>query len=66
MHAYNSDVPISDIMWRLRLQHVRTLGHYLQEVATASSLRTLDESARRRITDAAALYIPFLVAVGRP
>jgi hypothetical protein len=63
--AYNSGVSINDLMWRLRLQNVRTLNHYLQEVATATSLRTVRPACRENIAAAAALYNPLMRATSQ-
>jgi hypothetical protein len=60
--AYNAGVSINDLMWRLRLQNLRTLNHYLQEVATATSLRTVQPACRENIAAAAALYYPLMRA----
>ena len=32
VRAYRSDMELSKIMWKMRLKHVKTLQHYLQEV----------------------------------
>ena len=42
-------LPISDVMWRLRLQHQKTLSYYLQELTAESILPSLPESVRNRI-----------------
>ena len=42
-------LPISDVMWRLRLQHQKTLSYYLQELTAESILPSLPESVRERI-----------------
>ncbi len=62
VHTYNSGVSISDLMWRLLLQNLKTLNHYLQEVATATSLREVPPPSRTAIAAAAALYQPLLEA----
>ncbi len=63
--AYNDGVPIHDLLWRLRLQHQKTLAHYLQEVAVATSLLAVPERSREIIKSTAALYWPLLVAARR-
>jgi hypothetical protein len=63
VHAYNTGTAVADLLWRLRLQHQKTLNHYLQEVATATSLREIDTNARLVIADAAALFQPLLHAL---
>ena len=42
-------LPISDVMWRLRLQHQKTLSYYLQELTAESILPSLPEAVRNRI-----------------
>ena len=54
--AYLSDVPIADLMWRMRLKNAQTLEHYLQEVTAASSLINLSVGARLRIQRLSDLY----------
>ena len=63
--AYNTGVPIADLLWRLRLQHMKTLSHYLQEVAVATSLREVPLAGRERIRAAAGLFSPLLAAARR-
>ncbi|CAE7335394.1 Khsrp, partial [Symbiodinium sp. CCMP2456] len=36
--AFGLRSSVSDIQWRMRLQHQQTLGHYLQEVAALNSI----------------------------
>ena len=38
MHAYQTGVPVHDLMWRMRIQHVAKLQHYLQEMAAETVL----------------------------
>ena len=59
--AYRHEVPIDTILWRMRIQNMKTLNHYLQEVAAVSVLGDLPLQARERIK-AAAAYYPFLLA----
>ena len=49
VYLYLSDVPIADLLWRLRLQRATTLEHYLQETAAVSSLLNLTDVTRNRI-----------------
>ena len=43
---YRNEAPISSILWQMRLQHHRTLEHYLQEVAALNSLLTLPDVSK--------------------
>ena len=56
---------MADLLWRLRLQHQTTLAHYLQEVATATSLREAPPRTRELILAAAEFYEPILRATLR-
>jgi hypothetical protein len=40
---------IQKIIWRMRLQHARTLEHYLQEVTARSILPRLSAQFRRKV-----------------
>ena len=40
---------LSELMWRMRLQHAQTLGYYLQETAAVSLLPSLPKPVRHRI-----------------
>ena len=59
--AYLNDVPIQDLMWRLRLRRLTTLQHYLQEVAAATILHTLSDAAKHCILDASSQFRGLLV-----
>ena len=61
--AYVHDVPIADILWRLRLKQLNTLENYLQEVAAATSLSSVTPECRDRILSAASQYQPLLSLV---
>ena len=57
--AHRQGTNIQDLLWKMRLQHLRTLGYYLQEVTAVSILPNLTEESRESI--AALLGImPFL------
>ena len=58
---YHRGLPVSDIHWRLRLKHMATLEHYLQEVAALTALNEATEDAKSYIR-AALQILPFLVA----
>ena len=50
VHLHLSGAGITDILWRMRLQHQKTLSFYLQEVTAASILPQLSSSVRDRIS----------------
>ena len=54
--SYMSDMPIPDIMWRMRVSSTNTLEHYLQEVAALTSLRSLPKRSVSMIIEFAALF----------
>ena len=56
VHAYFQGVPISDILWKMRLRGQNSLEHYLQEVAAMRSLQHLPPTARERIRAFARLF----------
>ena len=47
--AHRRGMHISDLMWRMRLQHVQTLSHYLQETTAFSILPALPGDVRDKI-----------------
>ena len=51
--AYDDDIPISDIMWRMRVAQLSTLQHYLQEVAALNALGDVSPAYRTAISRAA-------------
>ena len=55
VHAYQSGVPLHDLLWRMRIQHIATLQHYLQEMAAESVLGQLSASSRASIRAASSL-----------
>ena len=61
--AYHRGTPVADIQWKLRLKHMATLEHYLQEVAALSALGKVSEDAKTYIRAALQLY-PYLVHSG--
>ena len=65
MALYVEDLHLQDLLWRMRLRHIHTLEHYLQEVAAAVSLRHFSAAAKAAIQEAANLY-PRLLAIRLP
>ena len=55
VHAYQSGVHIQDLLWRMRIQHIGTLQHYLQEMAAESVLGRLSPASRESIRAASSL-----------
>ena len=47
--AHKRGVGIADLLWHMRLQHQRTLYHYLQETTAASILPALSHESREKI-----------------
>lgn len=46
---HKKGLAIADVLWRLRLQHLKTLTFYLQEVTADSVLPSLSQDVRERI-----------------
>eukprot|EP00438_Fugacium_kawagutii_P024864 Skav221765 [mRNA] locus=scaffold490:280304:287109:+ [translate_table: standard] len=47
--AHRRGVAIQDLLWKMRLQHTRTLGYYLQETTAESVFPALSSDTRDRI-----------------
>ena len=47
--AYNALVPMTDILWQMRLRSITTLEHYIQEVAALGALADLPPDTKDRI-----------------
>eukprot|EP00438_Fugacium_kawagutii_P027608 Skav231511 [mRNA] locus=scaffold84:334476:339113:- [translate_table: standard] len=56
VHRYRNGASVSDVMWALRVKHLETLQHYLQEVTASVSLVSLPESARLKIQASASMF----------
>ncbi|CAE7824130.1 UVR8 [Symbiodinium sp. CCMP2592] len=61
--AYHHGTPIYELLWQMRIQHIPTLQHYLQEMAAENVLGHLSSSSKRAITSAASCLPVFLAAV---
>ncbi len=59
---HKTGLPIADVLWRLRLQHQKTLTFYLQEVTAESVLPSLPEDVREKISLLRGL-MPILLAL---
>ena len=57
---------ISLLMWQMRVKDQNTLGHYLQEVTTLTSLTELPSATREKIRVASALYEIMLAPATSP
>ena len=57
--AYHRGTAVQDIQWKLRLKHMGTLEHYLQEVAALSALNDASPDSKVLIRCGLQLY-PFL------
>ena len=58
--AYRRGDAVSEIQWRMRLQHLGTLAFYLQEVSALSVIPRLPKRVREEISSTAA-FLPFLL-----
>ena len=54
--AYRHGVPISEILWRLRLRNQSTLEAYLQETGTLTVYSLLSKASRLKIEKAGSLF----------
>ena len=64
VELYRRGVPILDILWALRLKHVETLQHYLQEIATQITMIDLPLETRVKVACLNELYPHFLLFTG--
>ena len=53
-----------EILWALRLKHVETLQHYLQEIATQITMIDLPLETRVKVACLNELYPHFLLFTG--
>ena len=60
IYAYQSGTGIADLMWRMRLQHMATLHHYVQEMAAENVMGKLSCPARKSVSAASSL-LPHLL-----
>jgi len=58
-YAHKKGMQIQDLCWRMRLQHTKTLGFYLQETTAGSILPSLGVECRYNIPALRAL-LPIL------
>ena len=60
VHMYHRSLPVSDMLWRMRLRQQTTLESYLQETATITIIHQLPKQSLDSIK-AAASMLPFLM-----
>ena len=53
--AYDSDLPLENLLWRMRLASRTTLEHYLQEVSAINALGPVSKAAKADILEVAEL-----------
>ena len=58
--AYRQNQEIAKILWRMRLKHIGTLQHYLQEVGAATIFSELPERSRFLVENAAVLFLALI------
>lgn len=58
LEEYRSGADLQRILWRMRIRHLITLEHYVQEVAGESFLADVSSEGRRRISLLAKLFGP--------
>lgn len=60
IELYRRGLGIHDLLWRLRLRHIETLQHYLQEVSTDVTMFDLPMVSRVLIAGASEMYPIFI------
>eukprot|EP00438_Fugacium_kawagutii_P006915 Skav203581 [mRNA] locus=scaffold935:89412:94199:+ [translate_table: standard] len=60
VHAFQTGVDISMLLWRMRIKHMQTLESYLQEVVASTVVAELPLEARRKISAAASMTFFFM------
>ena len=61
--AYRHGANITDLLWQMRLKHLTTLEHYLQEVAAVSALAGLPTAARKKVVASSNLFDALVASV---
>jgi len=62
LEEYRAGTDLHRILWRMRIRHLITLEHYVQEVAGESFFADLSHEGRRRICLLSELFKPTLAA----
>ncbi len=65
LEEYRSGTDLQRILWRMRIRHLITLEHYVQEVAAESFLVDISEEGRRRISLLSELFTPAISSFSR-
>lgn len=65
LEEYRSGTDLQRILWRMRIRHLVTLEHYVQEVAAESFLVDISEEGRKRISMFAELFTPAISSFSR-
>ena len=60
IHMYHKGLPISDILWKMRLRQVATLESYLQEVAAENIIQRLPSRSISAVKSCSAMLPSFL------
>lgn len=60
VHAFKSGVDFGRLLWKMRIKHLETLEHYLQEVVASTVVSEVPSVARQRISTASDLLPNFL------
>lgn len=55
-YMYYQSMPISNILWAMRLKQIGTLEHYLQEAAAVNTLQQMKPATRQQIQRIAKFY----------
>lgn len=62
---YRAGTDLQRILWRMRIRHIITLEHYVQEVAGESFIAELSSESRRKISLLSGLFKSTLLAFER-
>ena len=65
LEEYRAGTDLQRILWRMRIRHLITLEHYVQEVAAESFLVDVSEEGRRRISLLSELFSPAVSSFSR-
>ena len=65
LEEYRSGTDLQRILWRMRIRHLVTLEHYVQEVAAESFFVDISEEGRKRISMFAELFAPAISSFSR-
>ena len=63
VHAHQSGIPVQDLLWKMRIQHVATLQHYLQEMAAEAVLGKLSKPSKNAVQSASSMLTHLLSTI---